>query len=123
MMRAAFVLAIALTIAAPFKAHAAVTKGILLACKEEADLRTAAKLRNGGDRKAATEFEASKKANGSCIEVPHNTVVGIDQRKPPLVCVRQAGGLDCYWTVLSAIDEYSTKPVPPREAPPPKKNQ
>jgi hypothetical protein len=124
MIRAALVIATALAIAAPFKAHAAVTKAILLACKEEADLRMAAKLRTGGgDRKAASEFEAAKKANGSCIEIPRNSVVGIDQRKPPLVCIRQSGGLDCYWTVGTAVDEYLTKPVAPREAPPPKKSQ
>jgi hypothetical protein len=122
MKRAATIFAIGFAIAIPFKAQAAVTKAILLACKEEADLRMAAKLRTGGDRKAASEFEAGKKANGSCIEVQRNAVVGIDQRKPPLVCIRQSGGLDCYWTVMSAVDEFLTKPVAPRE-PPPKKNQ
>jgi hypothetical protein len=121
MMRAAIVLAIGFAVAVPLQAHAAVTKAILLACKEPADLLTAAKLRNGGDRKAAGDFEASKKANGSCIEVARNAVVGIDERKPPLVCIRQTGGLDCYWTILSAIDEFLTKPVAPREPPPPKK--
>jgi hypothetical protein len=123
MKRAAILLAIGFAAGLPFKAQAAVTKSILLACKEEADLRQAAKLRSAsGDRKAAAEFEAGKKASGGCIEIPRNTVVGVDQRKPPLVCVRQSGGLDCYWTILSAIDEYLTAPVAPREAPPPKKN-
>jgi hypothetical protein len=123
MMRAAIVLAIGLAVAMPLKAQAAVTKTILLACRDEADLRQAAKLRSGGgDRKPAAEFEAGKKASGGCIEIPRNTVVGIDQRKPPLVCVRLSGGLDCYWTVLSAIDEYLTKPVAPKEPPAPKKN-
>jgi hypothetical protein len=123
MMRAAIVLAIGLAVAMPLKAQAAVTKTILLACRDEADLRQAAKLRSGGgDRKPAAEFEAGKKASGGCIEIPRNTVVGIHQRKPPLVCVRLSGGLDCYWTVLSAIDEYLTKPVAPKEPPAPKKN-
>lgn len=123
MMRAAIVLAIGLAVAMPLQAQAAVTKTILLACRDEADLRQAAKLRSGGgDRKPAAEFEAGKKASGGCIEIPRNTVVGIDQRKPPLVCVRLSGGLDCYWTVLSAIDEYLTKPVAPKEPPAPKKN-
>jgi hypothetical protein len=31
--------------------------------------------------------------------------------------------LDCYWTVMSAVDEFLTKPVAPREPPAPKKNQ
>jgi hypothetical protein len=123
MKRAAAIVVIGFAAAMPFKAQAAVTKSILLACKEETDLRMAAKLRSGGgDRKAAAEFEAGKKASGGCIEIPRNTVVGIDQRKPPLVCIRLSGGLDCYWTVLSAVDEYLTAPVAPRE-PPPKKNQ
>jgi len=124
MKTAATILAIGLAAALPFKAQAAVTKSILLACKEEADLRQAAKLRSGGgDRKPAAEFEGGKKASGGCIEIPRNTIVGIDQRKPPLVCIRLSGGLDCYWTVLSAIDEFLTKPVAPKEPPPPKKNQ
>jgi len=123
MMRPAFLLAIGLAVSVPLQAQAAVTKAILLACKEEADLRMAAKLRTGGDRKAANEFEAGKKASGSCIELQRNTVVGIDQRKPPLVCIRQTGGLDCYWTVGSAIDEFLTKPVAPKEPPAPKKSQ
>ena len=124
MKTAATILAIGLAAALPFKAQAAVTKSILLACKEEADLRQAAKLRSGGgDRKPAAEFEGRKKASGGCIEIPRNTIVGIDQRKPPLVCIRLSGGLDCYWTVLSAIDEFLTKPVAPKEPPPPKKNQ
>ena len=124
MKRAAIILAIGFAAAMPLTAQAAVTKAILLACKDEADLRMAAKLRSGGgDRKAAAEFETSKKANGSCIEIPRNSVVGIDQRKPPLICIRQTGGLDCYWTVMSAIDEFLTKPVAPKEPPPPKKGQ
>jgi len=123
MVRAAVFLAIGFAAMLPLKAHAAVTRSILLACKEEADLRQAAKLRaGGGDRKAAAEFEAGKKASGNCIEIPRNTVVGVDQRKPPLICVRLAGGLDCYWTVSSAIDEFLTAPVAPKE-PPAKKNQ
>lgn len=122
MKRAAIILAMGFAVAMTPTAEAAVTKSILLACKDEADLRAAAKLRTGADRKAAAEFETGKKASGSCIEIPRNTIVGIDQRKPPLVCVRQSGGLDCYWTVLSAIDEYLTKPVAPKEPPAPKKN-
>src|SRR5581483_1060435 len=65
MLRPAILLTIALAATVPLKARAAVTKSILLACKEEADLRMAAKLRSGGDRKAAVDFEAGKKANGS----------------------------------------------------------
>lgn len=121
MTRATTALAIGFALTIPVAGHAAVTKAVLLACKEPADLLTAAKLRNGGDRKAAGEFEASKKANGSCVEVARNAVVGIDERKPPLVCIRQTGGLDCYWTIMSAIDEFQTKPVAPREPPAPKK--
>jgi hypothetical protein len=120
-MRAAVVLAGALAIAVSLNAQAAVTKSTLLACKDEADLRTAVKYRTGGDRKTSAEFEKGKIEAGNCVIVQQNTVVGIDQRKPPLVCIRQPGGLDCYWTIISAIDELLTKPVPARTPPPPKK--
>jgi hypothetical protein len=114
-------LATAMLIAVPLGAHAAVTKSTLLACKDEADLRAAVKFRTGGDRKATVDFEKGKIADGSCIIVQQNTIIGVDQRKPPLVCIRQPGGLDCYWTILSAVDEFLTKPVPPRTPPAPKK--
>ncbi len=118
MIKAAILLALALAVTLPSKAHAALTRAILLACKEEADLRQAAKLRSGGgDRKAAAEFEAGKKASGGCMEIPRNTVVQIDERKPPLSCVRLQGGLDCYWVVGNGVDEYLNAPVAPREAP------
>jgi hypothetical protein len=114
-------LATAILIAVPLGAQAAVTKSTLLACKDEADLRAAVKFRTGGDRKASVDFEKAKIAGGSCIIVQQNTIIGVDQRKPPLVCIRQPGGLDCYWTILSAVDEFLTKPVPPRTPPAPKK--
>ena len=120
-MRAAVMLATATLIIAPVSAQAAVTKSTLLACKDEADLRTAVKFRNGGDRKASAEFEKGKIEAGNCIIIQQNTVIGMDERKPPLVCIRPAGGLDCYWTVGSAVDEFLTKPVPPKTPAAPKK--
>jgi hypothetical protein len=120
-MRAAVLLASAMLIAMPVSAQAAVTKSTLLACKDEADLRAAVKFRTGGDRKATVDFEKGKIADGSCIIVQQNTVVGVDQRKPPLACIRQTGGLDCYWTILSAIDEFLTNPLAPKTPPAPKK--
>ncbi|MEA2842208.1 MAG: hypothetical protein QOF41_3538 [Methylobacteriaceae bacterium] len=121
-MRAAVRLATAMMLlAVPVTAHAAVTKSTLLACKDEADLRTAVKYRTGGDRKVSAEFEKGKIEAGNCIIVQQNTVIGVDQRKPPLICIRPAGGLDCYWTVISAIDEFLTKPVAPKTPPTPKK--
>jgi hypothetical protein len=119
-MRNAVVLATAMLGAVAFAAQAAVTKSIILACKDEADLRTAVKLRTGADRKASAEFETGKVANGSCIIVPRNSIVGVDQRKPPLICIRQTGGLDCYWTIISAIDEFLSRPPPPKSEQPPK---
>lgn len=120
-MRAALLLTSALALGISLSAQAAVTKSTLLACKDEADLRAAVKFRTGGDRKASAEFEKGKIQAGNCVIVQQNTVVGIDQRKPPLVCIRQPGGLDCYWTIISAIDELLTKPVPARTPPAPKK--
>jgi hypothetical protein len=104
-------------ITVPAVAQAAVTKSTLLACKDESDLRVAVKLRTGGDRKASADFEKGKIGSGSCLIVPSNSVIGIDQRKPPLVCIRPSGGFDCYWTILSAVDEFLTSPLAPKEAP------
>jgi hypothetical protein len=119
-MRAAIVLATALLIGLPIGADAAVTKTTVLACKDESDLRQAVKLRTGGDRKASTEFEKGKIGTGSCLIITQNSVVGVDERKPPLLCVRPSGGFDCYWTILSAVDEFLTKPLAPKEPPPAK---
>jgi len=122
-MRAAAVLAAAIMMAVPLKAQAAVTKSILLACKEEADLRMAAKLRTGGDRKASVDFETGKIKDGACLLMPRDSIVGIDQRKPPFICIRPSGGFDCYWTISSAVDEFLVRPPPPKSEPPPKSKQ
>jgi hypothetical protein len=120
-MRAFVLLATAILATVTFCAQAAVTKSTLLACKDEADLRTAVKYRTGGDRKTSAEFEKGKIEAGNCIIVQQNTVIGVDERKPPLICIRPAGGLDCFWTIISAIDEFSTKPAAPKTPPAPKK--
>ena len=69
------------------------------------------------------DFETGKIQNGNCMLVPRNSVVGVDQRKPPLICIRPSGGFDCFWTISSAIDEFLTKPVAPKEPPKPKSDR
>jgi hypothetical protein len=124
MMRAAIVLAIGLAVAMPLKAQAAVTKTILLACKDEADLR---KLpRNFAPAEAIASPPLSSrpaKRPAAAASRSRATLSSASISASRRWCAfASSGGLDCYWTVLSAIDEYLTKPVAPKEPPAPKKN-
>ncbi|GAC1548737.1 MAG: hypothetical protein NVS2B5_03120 [Beijerinckiaceae bacterium] len=92
----------------PLVAEAAMTKAIVLGCREQSDLKTAAQLRVKGDKKASVDFETAKIAAGNCLLLPRSTAVSIDQRNAPLFCIRPPGSLDCYWTIGSAVDEYAT---------------
>jgi hypothetical protein len=107
-MKPCFLAASLFCLACPLVAEAAMTKAIVLGCKAQSDLKTAAQLRVKGEKKSSVDFEKAKIAAGDCLLLPRSTVITIDQRNAPLVCIRPPGGLDCYWTISSAIDEYAT---------------
>jgi hypothetical protein len=96
----------ALVLLASATAEAAAIKASVLACKDEAVLKAVSQLRSKGDTKASAAFEGSKLSGGDCVRLAQSASVSIDSRKPPLVCIRLSGGLDCYWTISSAVDEH-----------------
>ena len=56
---------------------------------------------------ARTPASASAKlADRSCIDFRKNLVVDVDERKPPLACIRLTGDLSCWWVQASSIDEH-----------------
>lgn len=104
--RTAIVIAFAIVASSlPAAALAASVRSSAIACRDQGTLRSIAMMRNKKD-KASPAFEAQKKSSGDCIELPRGASVGIDLRNPPLVCVRAAGDLDCYWTAAALIDEF-----------------
>ena len=95
-------------------ADAAMTRGDIFACRDSSVFAAGAQLRAKGQ--ATGGFEKAKIASGECTSIIKGSVVGIDERKGSLFCVRPSGALDCYWTVSAGIDEYG-KPQPSGGAP------
>ena len=90
-------------------AQAAITKGTLIACKEQGMLKSIAEMRRKKDA-TSTSFVTDKLSRGDCVELPGATKVSIDMRAPPLACVRTQGDLECYWTLGAFIDEFPPLP-------------
>jgi hypothetical protein len=82
---------------------AAVVKEDVIGCRNEADLKPAAPAPRS--KKSAPVSEASKTKNGACTSLTKGLTVSVDQKKGDLFCVRLYGGLDCYWTQSSAINQ------------------
>ena len=101
--------AILLVIGLAPPAHAAVTRGNVFACKDTAVLAAGTQLRTKG--KGGDDFEKAKIASGDCTSIIEGSVVGIDERKGAMFCIRPSGALDCYWAASAGVDEYG-KPQP-----------
>lgn len=99
-------------------ANAAAIRVEAPACKDEETLKKgfespAAKAgKAAGDNVSKTPeaFFNSMFASGECIKLEVGQIVVIDVRHGGLWCVRQAGGLDCLWTLARAINLNPPKP-------------
>jgi len=105
-------------LAAAATADAATVAAPNIACRAEADskkiLEFDAKKDDGGREK----FAAAKIASGDCTRLFRGMPVSVDKQDGPLLCVRETGGLDCYWAVADAINrkpppEAAGRPKPP----------
>jgi hypothetical protein len=110
---AAFVLPGLLIAAAHFPAHAAAAKATFFACKEQTVFKKPFQHPAGQASKDVKEDKAkteayfkAKIASGECIQLARGEQVSIDQRDGELSCVRQTGGLNCYWTADNVIELY-----------------
>lgn len=102
-------------------AQAAVARGAVLACRDQADLKRAFKPIDAKTAKDDSAFFKAKLSAGECVQLVRDQKVLVDQRDGPLWCVRPSGGLDCYWTLERAIELYPAPPSAPGEQPGKKK--
>ncbi len=45
-------------------------------------------------------------ASGACIDFAKGITIDVDERRPPLACVRLTGDLSCYWMAASLVDDH-----------------
>jgi hypothetical protein len=87
---------------------AALVKEDVVGCRNEADLKPAAPAPRS--KKPSPSSPADKTKSGACTSLTRGLTVSVDQKKGDLVCVRLYGGLDCYWTPSTAINQNPAAP-------------
>jgi hypothetical protein len=100
-----------LLVAGTCSAAAAVVKADGVGCRHEADLkrRLPTAATDGGKipvNAAKIAVEPDKIRSGECAPFHRGVSVSIDEKKGDLVCVRPYGGLDCFWTPTTMIDDH-----------------
>lgn len=89
-------------------ASAAVLKATVVGCSALAEARTLVGLQTT-DRVRAAAFSRPLVATRACLDFAKGISIDIDERKPPLLCIRLPGDLSCYWTSAAAVDEHPSE--------------
>ena len=105
-------------LAAAATADAATVAAPNIACRAEADSKKILEFDAKKDSGGRETFSAAKIASGDCTRLFQGMPVSVDKQDGPLLCVRESGGLDCYWAVADAINrkppaEAAGRPGPP----------
>lgn len=86
--------------------RADVLKSAAVGCTAPADAERIAALQNRRDRAGAEALARPLVGARSRIDLAKGLTIGVDERRPPLACVRLAGDLQCYWIAASLLDEH-----------------
>jgi hypothetical protein len=98
---------VALAILWPYPAaDAAALSVAVLACKAPADALKATTFRSKKDAAGLAAFAGPLTSSRACMTMPKGVTVGIDEKRPPLSCVRLVGDLECYWVPDALVDLY-----------------
>ena len=105
-------------LAAAPTADAATVAAPNTACRAEAELKKILEFNAKKDDGGREKFAAAKIASGDCTRLFRGMPVSVDKQDGPLLCVRETGGLDCYWAVADAVNrkpppEAAGRPGPP----------
>ena len=101
------------------RSDAAVLKMTTFGCKAEADATKAIGFQVRKDSAGLDKFTAPKVAAGDCVAFGRGVSINPETKRPPLVCVRLSGDLDCYWVAESLVDlnpPQTDEQKPPRGA-------
>ena len=87
-------------------AHADALRSAAIGCSTPADAEKIAALQERHDRAGAEAIGRPLLASRACLDFAKGRVVDVDERRPPLACIRLPGDLSCYWVTLAALDEH-----------------
>jgi len=99
-----------LALSLPSEAQAASVANSITGCKAEADTQKAAELMAKNDNAGLEKFKTAKIKAGDCAFLSKGMAITIDKKDGQYLCVRPAGGLDCYWAAAVAINQNPTEP-------------
>ncbi len=91
---------ILLTLAA-VPARAEALRAAAVGCRTPTDATTVAAM-PVRDKAATRPLVVS----GACLDLAKGVAVDVDERRPPLACVRLTGDLSCYWIAASLVDDH-----------------
>ncbi len=97
-------IAIFLALALPGRAD--VLKAAAVGCNAPADAQKIATLQAHKDKAGAEAIARPLVASRACIDLAKGVKIDIDERKPPMACVRLTGDLSCYWIAAALVDEH-----------------
>ena len=98
------VVTVLVIVCGPMSVDAAVLKMTTFGCKAEADATKAIGFQVRKDSAGLDKFTAPKVAAGECVAFGRGVSINAETKKPPLVCVRLSGDLNCYWVADSLVD-------------------
>ncbi len=88
-------------LATPVRAEALRTAAV--GCRSADDAaRLAAPARDKAQARALV-------ASGACIDFAKGITIDVDERRPPLLCVRLTGDLSCYWMAAALVDDHPSE--------------
>ncbi len=80
-------------------AHAEALRTAAVGCRSADD---ATKLAATPGHDAARALVTS----GACMDFAKGITIDVDERRPPLACVRLTGDLSCYWMAAALVDDH-----------------
>ena len=91
--------------AAPLTSRADALKSSVVGCNTVTDAKTLASLKTTNPAAAQT-LGRSLVASRACLDFAEGLTIDVDERRPPLVCIRLQGDLSCYWIAAASLDEH-----------------
>ena len=86
--------------------RADVLRAAAVGCSAPADAQKIAVLQSKKDKPGADAIARPLVASRACIDFAKGIKVDVDEKRPPLICVRLTGDLSCYWIAASLLDEH-----------------
>ena len=107
--RSAFLMTILLFGSLAVPARAETIRTAAVGCRSAVDATKLAAVQGGGDgrgRQASSPQARAMVASGACIDFAKGITIDVDERRPPLACIRLTGDLSCYWMAATLVEDH-----------------